>query len=104
MGQCKVSSSLCSVHQVWWRLHWVLQLAWASGLGGDIFADCWHFPDVEALLGNHSAQSLASLRVTSSEHTMGQCKVKCSLCSVKQVRWSLHWVLRPGWAGGLWGV
>ena len=23
---------------------------------------------------------------------MGHCKVKCSLCSVEQVWWSLHWV------------
>ena len=33
---------------------------------------------------------------------MGQFKTKCSLCSVQQVWLSLYWVLRPGWAGGLW--
>ena len=30
--------------------------------------------------------------------------VECSLCSVQQVWWSLHWVLRQGWADGLWGL
>ena len=35
---------------------------------------------------------------------MGHCKVKCSLCTVQQVWCSLHWMLQPGWAGGLWGV
>jgi len=30
------------------------------------------------------------------------CKLKCSLCSVQQVWWILHWVLRQGWAGSLW--
>ena len=29
---------------------------------------------------------------------MNYCKVRCSLCSVQQAWWSLHWVLRPGWA------
>ena len=57
---------------------------------------------MEVLLGNHSADR--SVSVASLEHAIGHCKVKLSLCSVKQVRWSLHWVLRPGWAGGLWGV
>ena len=35
---------------------------------------------------------------------MGHCKVKCGLCSVQQVWWSLHWGLWQGWAGGLWGL
>ena len=34
---------------------------------------------------------------------MMRCKVKCSLCSVQQVWWSLHWGLRQRWQklGGL---
>ena len=35
---------------------------------------------------------------------MGHCMVKCSLCSVQQVWWSLHWGLRQGWSGSLWGL
>ena len=33
---------------------------------------------------------------------MCHCKVERTLCSVQQVVWwSLHWVLRPGWEGGM---
>ena len=35
---------------------------------------------------------------------MVHCKIKCSLCSVQQVCWSLHWWLQQGWAGDLWGL
>ena len=56
---------------------------------------------MEALLGNHSAQRPASVCVASPGHAMGHCKVKCSLCSVQQVWWSLHWVLRPRWWAGV---
>ena len=31
-------------------------------------------------------------------------KVKCRHCYARQVWWNLHWVLRPGWAGGLLGL
>ena len=59
----------------------------------------------EAALGNQSAQSPASVRVASPGHSMGHCKVKCSLCNVQQMWWSVHWVLRQqGWASGLWGL
>ena len=54
------------------------------------------------LLGNHSAQSPASVWVASPGHAMGHCKIKCSLCSERQVRCSLLWGLRQGLAGGLW--
>jgi len=59
------------------------------------------------MLRNHCAQSPAhaSVCVASPGHTMGQCKVKCSLCSEQQVWWwSLLSVLQQGWAGVLWGL
>ena len=59
---------------------------------------------MEVLLGNHSAQSPASVWVASPEHAMGRCKVECGLYCVQQLWWSLHSMLRLGWAGGLWGV
>ena len=65
-------------------------------VGGCGFAECWSFPDVEAPFGNHSAQSPASVQMASPGHAMGHCKVKCSMCSMQQVWWYLHWVLRPG--------
>jgi len=68
--------------------------------GSCVLAEYWSFPDVKALLGNHSVQSPASARVASPGGAMGQCKVKCSFYSVR----SLHWQLQPGWAGGLWGL
>ena len=43
--------------------------------------------------------------MASSGYAMGYCKVKCSLCSVQKLWWSLHWGLRQGcWTGGLWRV
>ena len=64
--------------------------------GGCGFTALWSFSDeVEALLINQSAQSAASVCVVSPAYDMGNCKVNCSLCSVQQVWWSLHWVLRP---------
>ena len=68
------------------------------------FAVFWSFSVEEAPLGNRSAQSPASVCVAKSGHAMKHCKVKHSLYSVQQVWWSLHWVLRLGWAGGLWGL
>ena len=59
--------------------------------GGCGFADLGRFPKEEAALGNHCAQSPASVGVASPGHALGHCKVKCSLCSVQQV-----W-LDPGW-------
>ena len=48
---------------------------------------------MEAVLGNHCAQSPASVWVASPGHALGHCKVKCTLCSGQQVWWSLHWGL-----------
>ena len=59
---------------------------------------------MEAPLANHSAHSPTSVRVASPLCAMGHYNFKCSPCSVQQVLCSLHWVLRPGWAGGLWGL
>ena len=58
---------------------------------------------MEAVLGNHCAQSPASVLVASPGHALGHCKVKCSLCSGQQVWWSLHWGLRYCCTGGLRG-
>ena len=41
------------------------------------------FVEEEAALGNHSAQSPASVWVASPGHAMGHYKVKHSLCNVK---------------------
>ena len=56
---------------------------------------------METVLSNHCAQSPASVCLASPGHAMGHCKVKYSLCSAQQVWWSLNWVLRQGWVGGL---
>ena len=50
---------------------------------------------MQAVLGNHCAQSPASVWVASPGHTLGHCKVKWTLCSGQQVvLWNLHWGLR----------
>ena len=49
-------------------------------------------------------QHSACVSMASPWHARGHCKVKCSLCSAHQVWCSLHWGLRQGWAGGLWGL
>jgi len=72
--------------------------------GGHGFAGLWRFPDEEAALSNHSAQSSASVWVVSPGHAMGHCKARCGLCSVQQVWWILFLMLQHGWAGGLWGL
>ncbi len=59
---------------------------------------------MQAVLGNHCAQSPASVYVASPGHALGHWKVKCSLCSAQQVWWSLQWVLRQAGAGGLGGL
>ena len=48
---------------------------------------------MEPVLGNHCAQSPASVWVASPGHALGHCKVKCTLCSGQQVWGSLHWGL-----------
>ncbi len=68
------------------------------------FVGLWRFPEEEAALGYLSAQSPATVWVASPGHAMGHCKVKCSLCSVQQVCWSLHWVLGKGMRGWLLGL
>ena len=72
---------------------------------------------MQAVLGNHSAQSPASVSVASPGHAIGHCKVKYSLCRqfVAAVvgpalgaagglgRW--FWGVAAGlWAGVFWGV
>ena len=59
---------------------------------------------MEVLLATHKAQNPGGVWVVSTGHAKGHCKVKCSFFSMKLVWWSLHCVLRPGWAGGLGGV
>ena len=81
MGHLKVKCSFCNVQLVWWSLKWGLQQGWSGGLGVYAFAGLWRFPEEEAVLGNHSAQSSASVRVASPGHTMGHCEVKCSICT-----------------------
>ena len=68
------------------------------------FASVWRFPEKEAALGNHSAQSRASVRGASPGHAMGHCEVEGSIFSLQQVWWRLHWVLRQGWEGGFRGL
>ena len=98
--------------QVWWSLHWVLRPGWADGLlQGLRLPVCGDFPEEEAALGNHRAQSPAKARVASPGNIIGHCKVKCSLCSAQKVWWSLNRGCgRPGqvvcgvsgFAAGLW--
>ena len=57
--------------------------------GGCGFPAFWRFSGKEALLGNHIAQSPASVFVARPGFVMGHCKVKCSLCNVQQGLWSL---------------
>ena len=65
--------------------------------GGRGFAGLKRILEEEAALGNHSKQNPASVWVTNSWHDMGHCQVKCSLCSVQQVWWSLQqWRLLQG--------
>ena len=105
MGNCKVKCSLCCVLQGWWwGLNWGLRPGRAGGLWGLRVCRFVELSRGLAAIGNHSAQSPASVSVANSGHAMGHYKGKYSLCSVQQVWWSLHWVLWPGWAGGLWGV
>ena len=64
------------------------------------FAGLWKFPEEESLLVKHSAQSPASVWVASPGHATEHCKVKCSLSSVQQVWWGLHWGRRQGCCAG----
>ena len=57
---------------------------------------------MQVMLGNHCAQSPASVWLASPRPVMGHYKVNLSLCSDQKVWWSLHWVLQQGWADGLW--
>ena len=71
---------------------------WLVGVA--VFAAFWRFSVEVALPNNHSA----SVCVASPGHVMGHCEVKSRVCTVQQFFCSLHWVLRPGWAGGWWGL
>ena len=46
---------------------------------------------MQAVLGNHCAQSPASVWVAGPGHALGNRKIKCTLCSGQQVWRSLHW-------------
>ena len=62
MGYCKIKYTLCTAQHVWQGLHWVIGRAGQVVCGGCGFAEeYWSFPIVEALLGNHSTQSSASV-------------------------------------------
>ena len=100
IGHCKVKCSLCSMQQARWSIHWAGQVM----RGGCGFATSWSFSVEDTLLGNHSAQSPASVYISSPGCAMVHCKVECCPCSLQQVRWSLNRVLRQCWAGGLWGL
>ena len=104
MGHCKTKYSLCSVQSCCGACTGCSGRAGQVACGACSFVAFWSFSVVEeAPLGNHSAQSPGSVRVASLGHVMGHCNIKSSLCSSEQqVWWSLHWVLGPGWAGGLW--
>ena len=67
------------------------------------FVTLWSPSVMQAVLGNHCAQSPASVGVASPGHALGHCKVKWTLCSGQHVWWSLHWGLRHCCAGGLRG-
>ena len=65
--------------------------------GGCGFATFRSFSVEEAQLGNHRAQSPASVCVINPDLPIGRCNnIKYSLCGVQQVQWSLHWMLRQG--------
>ena len=104
MGYCKVKRSLCSSSRRLGACTGACGRAGQVVCGGCGFAVLWRFPEEEAALGNHSAQSPFSVFVASPGHAMGHCKVKCSLCSVKEAWRGLHWGLRPGPVGGSRGL
>ena len=60
-GHYNFKCKLCSVQQEWWGPHWGLRQGWAGGLWSCGFAGVWIFPEEEAALGNHSAQSSATV-------------------------------------------
>ena len=83
---------------------WLLEgLGVGTGLGLEVcsLGDFWSLAAAAAPLSNRSAQGNASACVTSLGHTMGHCKVKCSLCSVQQAKLAGCWRGLGAWAGGL---
>ena len=56
---------------------------WFAGVAILLLSE--NFVEEEAALGNHSAQSPASVWVASPRHAVVRCKVKCTLCSVQQL-------------------
>jgi len=86
LGHCNVKCTLCSGQVVWRSKHWGLclavQVACEASSG---FFTFWSPSVMEPLLGNHCAQSPASVWVSSPEHALGHCKVKCTLC----MQWSV---------------
>ena len=57
------------------------------------FVTFWSPSKMQAVLGNHCAQSPASVWVASPGHALAHCKIKWTLCSGQQVWWTLHWGL-----------
>ena len=82
LGHSNVKCNLCSGQRVWWSLHWGLCSAVQVVCEASGFVTFWS-PSVmmEAVLGNHCAQSPASVWVASPGHALGHCKVKWTLCS-----------------------
>ena len=58
LGHCKVKCTLCSGQQVWWSQHWGLYSAVQVAFG---FITFWSPSVMEPVLGNHCAQSPASV-------------------------------------------
>ena len=58
LGHCKVKCTLCSGQQVWWSLHWGLRHCCQLASG---FVTFWSPSVMEAVLGNHCAQSPTSV-------------------------------------------
>ena len=61
LGQCKVKCTLFSGQQVWWSMHWGLCLAVQVACVASDFVKFWSPSVMEAVVGNHCAQSPASV-------------------------------------------
>ena len=82
----KVKCRLCSVHQVWWSLHWRCG-RWFAGVA--VLSVCGDFQRNR----QHSAatvhRALPVCDWLALGGAMGHCKVKFRLCSVYRAWWSL---------------
>ena len=104
MGHCKVKCSICSAQQVWWSLYWVLLQGLADGLWGLQFYQILEFSSG----GVRAQQPLSTYFCVCVRGQPwachGELKAVYTLLSTQQPWWTLHWVLRQGWAGGFWGI